>query len=91
MKIDGVQKCTAWTVCKSARRALLVLLLAGCATDRAAEDAARAEAYRQHVRAQCHDYGFEPNTKEFRECLMRVDMQYRDQQQRLLQQMLLGQ
>lgn len=76
----------------------LVVLLAGCESlidpgkkeREAREQAARAEAYRRHVNAQCRAYGFKEETPEYRQCLMQVDMAYR-QQDEAQRQMLMQQ
>lgn len=80
---------------------LCAALLAGCETTAQREakeseqQAARATAYRNHVRAQCIGYGFTEGTDEYRRCLMQVDMSYRQQneaqRQMLLQEYMRGQ
>lgn len=60
-------------------RYVLLLLLAGCATQEelAAQHAAEQAQYRNAVHAQCRGYGLTQGTTQFSECLMRVDMAYR--------------
>ena len=74
------------------RYLFVLMLLAGCATQeqRAEEQRARAAQHRVAVEDQCFRYGFKPNTKEWPNCLMQVDMAFRqqdaNQRQMLLQQ-----
>lgn len=53
-------------------RYLLVLLLAGCATQEQLQE--RQRAYMNTLYAQCSAYGFAQGTPDFGQCLMRLDM-----------------
>lgn len=66
------------------RYVIFLALLAGCATPEQEIEAER-EAYRNAVHSQCRNYGFAPGSPQYSDCLMRVDMAYR---QMLIQQEL---
>lgn len=72
------------------RYLFVLLLLGGCATpeQRAADAAAQRAAYRVKVEDTCFAYGYKPNTPEWSNCMMQVDMAYQ-QQNAAMRQMLI--
>lgn len=64
-------------------RYLIVLLLAGCATQEQIH--ARQQAYVAKLAAQCDAYGFQRGSAEFSQCVMRLDMANRQSNRRALE------
>lgn len=73
--------------------ALLLLVLAGCASqaERQARQEAQRQAYAERLAAQCRAYGFSYGTPEFAQCMMQLDIanqQARQDRQIYYQQMM---
>jgi hypothetical protein len=81
------------------RYLLFMLALVGCATEEPRREqaerqtvAAQQAAYQRSLEYRCTSYGFVRGTADFRNCLMQVDMAYRQQDAKtrnaMLQQIL---